>query len=60
MVKAGIELIVFQGKEKDDLDGVLKECADAGYSCVETGFIFDRYSGSQVKSARQSGTAGLS
>ena len=30
-VKAGIELIVFQGREQKDLDGVLRECAEAGY-----------------------------
>ena len=49
MAKVGIELIVFQGREQKDLDGVLRECAEAGYSCVETGFIFDRYTSGQVK-----------
>ncbi len=47
--KVGIEVIVFQGREQKDMDGVLKECAEAGYSCVETGFIFDKYTPEQMK-----------
>ena len=51
--KAGIALIVFQGREQNDLDGVLKDCAEAGYSCVETGFIFNRYTPEQIKEVCQ-------
>lgn len=47
--KVGIELIVFQGKEKENLNVVLKDCADAKYSCIETGFIFDKYTPLQIK-----------
>ena len=49
MVKVGIELIVFQGREREDLDGVLKDCAEAGYDSVETGFIFDKYRPQQIR-----------
>ncbi|MCX6991787.1 MAG: sugar phosphate isomerase/epimerase [Kiritimatiellaeota bacterium] len=49
--KAGIALIVFQRRENKDLDGVLKDCADAGYACIETGFLFDLYSPEQIRNA---------
>lgn len=47
--KAGIELIVFQGRELKDLDGVVKDCSEAGYACIESGFIYDRYTAGQIK-----------
>ncbi len=49
--KVGIESIVFAGKEREDLDGVLKDCRTAGYECIETGFLFDRYSPEQLQEA---------
>ena len=39
--KSGIALIVFQNKEREDLEGVIKDCSQAGYACIESGFIYD-------------------
>lgn len=47
--KIGIELIVFANRERKDLDGVFKDCASAGYDCVETGLLFELYSPQQLK-----------
>jgi len=51
VAKAGIELIVFENREREDLDGVLKDCASAGYDSVETGFLFELYTPEQLKEA---------
>ncbi len=48
-VKVGIQLIVFGGRERKDLDGVLKDCEEAGYDCIEIGFLFDTYSPRQLR-----------
>ena len=51
--KAGIELIVFQGREKEDLDGVVKECSQAGYACIEGGLINEFQSPAHIKDVCQ-------
>ena len=49
MISAGIELIVFENRERTDLDGVLSDCKEAGYDSVETGVLFDIYSPERMK-----------
>ncbi len=48
-VKIGIQLIIFNNKERKDLDGVLKDCKERGYDCVETVLLFDTYSPRQLQ-----------
>ena len=36
LTKIGIQLIVFGEREKENFEGVLKDCKKAGYGCVET------------------------
>ena len=31
MVSVGIELIIFENREREDLEGVLKDCKETGY-----------------------------
>lgn len=50
-VKVGIQLIIFNSKEKKDLDGVLEYCREKGYGCIETGLLFDTYSPRQLREA---------
>ena len=51
LVKVGIQLIVFGNRERKDLEGVLKDCKKAGYDCIETGLLFDRYSPGELQEA---------
>ena len=37
----GCHLIVYRGRERDDLDGVLSEVRDNGYDGIETRLLFD-------------------
>ncbi|MGH2355018.1 MAG: hypothetical protein ACRDJN_25700, partial [Chloroflexota bacterium] len=39
--KVGCHLIVFRGRDRDDLDGVLKDVQAAGYDGVEGRLFFD-------------------
>ncbi len=49
MISVGIELIVFENRERSDLDGVLRDCSEAGYDSVETGILFDIYPPEKMK-----------
>ena len=48
--KVGCHLIVFRGKEREDLDAVLKDVQAAGYDGVETRQLFDG-DGAKAKAA---------
>jgi len=50
-VKVGIQLIIFNNRERKDLDGVLKDCKETGYDCIETVLLFDTYSPRQLREA---------
>ena len=50
-IKVGIQLIVFNNRERKDLEGVLKDCKEIGYECIETGLLFDTYSPRQLREA---------
>ncbi len=39
--KLGVQLIVYRGRQNEDLEGVLKEVADVGYAGIEAGNLFD-------------------
>ena len=41
LAKIGIQLIVFNKRERKDLDGVLRDCKKVGYDSIETVFLFD-------------------
>lgn len=47
--KVGVQLIVYRGRQNQDLAGVLSEVAAAGYAGVETGVMTPNYSMAQVK-----------
>ena len=49
LAKVGVQLIVFGNRERKDLEGVFKDCKKAGYDCIETGFLFDRYSPGELQ-----------
>lgn len=49
MVKTGITMIIFKGKEREDLEYVLNECKKAGYNSIETGILFDIYTIPKIK-----------
>lgn len=49
--KVGIQLIIFENRERKDLDGVLEDCRERGYDCIETGILFDTYSPRQLREA---------
>ena len=54
--KVGCHLIVFRGREREDLDGVLKEVQQAGYDGVETRLLFE---GDGVRARAKLGEYGL-
>jgi len=47
--KVGIQLIIFGEREKENFEGVLKDCKKAGYGSIETNFLFDTYSSEQLR-----------
>lgn len=49
LTKVGIQLLIFGKREKEDFEGVLRDCRKAGYSSIETNVLFDTYSCTQLR-----------
>ena len=49
LTKVGIQLIIFGKREKEDFEGVLRDCRKAGYRFIETNFFFNTYSCQQLR-----------
>lgn len=49
--KVGVQLIVYRGRQNEDLPGVLAEVKAAGYAGVETGVLSKHYSLQEIKDA---------
>lgn len=49
LTEVGIQLIIFGKREKEDFEGVLRDCRKAGYSFIETNFLFNTHSCQQLR-----------
>jgi len=58
--KIGLQLIVYGGRQNEDLAGVLAEVKEAGYAGIEAGNLFDACGESRTPgSSSRACTAGM-